>query len=218
MNAQADKVSNFPYDGFPTVPSLKTDMSASIGAFATALAKAQGEMTFAHKDSENPFFKSSYADLASVWDAIRGPLSKHEIAVVQLPGPMTDGVALTTKLIHKSGEWVESYAEMVMAKNDAHAYGSALTYLRRYSLTAMAGITQADDDGNVASESAFSSTAARSKVRNKLLAAAKDGEDDKVAEIRGELTNDQKAELMSVIAKPDQKLIAESLERTKEAA
>ena len=124
--------------------------SEQINEIATALAKAQGSIKGAIKDSANPHFKSKYADLASCWEACREPLSANGLAVVQMPG-QADGVAtITTLLTHASGQWMRSDVSVRPAKPDAQGLGSALTYLRRYSLTAMVGIAPEDDDGNAA--------------------------------------------------------------------
>jgi len=125
-------------------------MSLTIGKLAEALAKAQGIMKNAPKDKENPFFHSKYADLGSVWDVLREPLSKNGLAVVQLgAGEREDVVTLDTFLIHSSGEWMRGRLSMKPVKNDPQGLGSCLTYNRRYSLGAICGVaTESDDDGN----------------------------------------------------------------------
>lgn len=129
--------------------------SESINEIAAALAKAQGEVEGATKDSANPAFKSKYADLASVYHACRTALASNAIAVVQLPGSVTaEGLELTTILTHSSGQWFRTTSVIPMGKRDAHGYGSALTYGRRYCLSAMVGVAQEDDDGNAASQGA----------------------------------------------------------------
>ena len=128
----------------------ENSMSPSIGNLAGAMAKAQGQIRGALKDSENPYFKSSYADLASVWDACRQALSANDLAVFQTTEPDERGIVLVTTLAHKSGEWMRGKLRVVPAKNDAQAIGSVITYMRRYSLAAMVGIAQVDDDGNTA--------------------------------------------------------------------
>lgn len=124
-----------------------------IGNIAKALARAQGQIRGALKDSSNPFFKSTYADLASVWEACRKPLSDNELAVVQ-PIDMIDGsMYLKTILMHSSGETIEG--RMIMQLSDkatAQQVGSLITYYRRYGLAAMVGVAPEDDDGNAASE------------------------------------------------------------------
>lgn len=115
-----------------------------------ALAKAQAEVENASKNSANPHFKSKYADLAEVLNTVRPVLAKHGIAILQ--STEFDGacVRVTTALCHASGGVVTSTAACVPAKTDAQGIGSATTYLRRYSLAAMCGVAQEDDDGNAA--------------------------------------------------------------------
>ena len=124
--------------------------SEQIGDLAGALAKAQGEIKGAAKDSANPHFKSRYADLASVWDACRAALSKHGIAVVQMPSVADGKVAVTTLLTHSSGQWVEETVSVAPMKMDAQGLGSVVTYLRRYALAAAVGVAPDDDDGEAA--------------------------------------------------------------------
>lgn len=121
-------------------------MSEQINEIATALAKAQGEMGGAVKDSANPFFKSKYADLASVWDACREPLSKHGLAVLQ--SPQTDGarVLVETLLTHTSGQWIRDTLAATAKDDSPQAVGSVITYLRRYALQSFAGVAPEDDD------------------------------------------------------------------------
>ena len=127
--------------------------SEQINELAAALARAQGQMASAKKDSDNPFFKSKYADLASVVEAIRGPFAEHGLSYVQLPIP-TEGNVITieTVLMHASGQWISSVVDVPVAKADAQGYGSAITYARRYGLQAMAGVAAEDDDGNAAAK------------------------------------------------------------------
>lgn len=128
--------------------------SENIGDLAAALAKAQGQMTAAAKDSVNPHFKSKYADLAAVWDAIREPLSQNGLAVVQAPR-LTDGNAqvLDSILLHASGQWMASTLEIKCKDALPQTQGSAITYARRYALMALVGIAPDDDDGNAAQAS-----------------------------------------------------------------
>lgn len=127
--------------------------SLSVEKIAPALLKAQKEITFAVKDSTNPHFKSSYADLESVIEAIKKPLNDNGIIFIQSFSPSEAGkLNLTTRLMHESGEWVEDELTMPLQKNDAQGYGSAATYSRRYALAAITGLYQADDDGNEASK------------------------------------------------------------------
>jgi hypothetical protein len=122
--------------------------SDSITKIAAALVKAQSEITFASKDAQNPHFKNRYADLPAVIDAVKPALNKHGIAFVQSPSPSDDGrLHLTTRLIHESGEWLQDTAVCPLSKADPQGFGSAMTYLRRYSLAAITGLYQDDDDG-----------------------------------------------------------------------
>lgn len=121
-------------------------------AIAAALVKAQGEYGPALKSSQNPHYKSKYADLASCVEAVVGALNKHGIAFMQRVLPCASGVTVETLFIHTSGETISSGALHVpVQKNDAQGYGSALTYARRYSLMSACGIAPEDDDGNAAS-------------------------------------------------------------------
>jgi len=125
--------------------------SESIGNLAAALAKAQGAIEGAAKDSKNPHFNSRYADLAAMVEACRKPLAANEISVVQNPSADANLVRMTTMLLHSSGEWIESDPLQVQARDAApQAIGSCLTYLRRYQLAAMVGIAPEDDDAELA--------------------------------------------------------------------
>lgn len=124
--------------------------SDAVNDLFSALAKAQGEIKSALKDSTNPHYKSKYADLASVWDACRGPLSKNGLSVCQYTQNNETGMSLVTQLSHVSGQWVRGEMPLLCARNDMQGLGSAITYARRYSLAAMVGVAQDDDDGNAA--------------------------------------------------------------------
>ena len=127
--------------------------SPTIKELAGALTKAQGQIVGAVKDAANPFFRSAYADMQSVWDAIRKPLTDNGLSIVQ--APLTDGdkVGVETMLLHESGEFLVSTLWMTPVKNDPQAIGSAITYARRYALQAVAGVAsiEEDDDGEGAS-------------------------------------------------------------------
>lgn len=128
------------------------NQSEQINELASALAKAQQEIGPAYKDAVNPFFKSKYADLSSVWSACKQPLTKHGLAVLQTVEYQNDRMVLVTTLAHSSGQWMKSCMPIISAKQDAQGIGSAITYMRRYSLAAMVGVTTEDDDGNSACE------------------------------------------------------------------
>lgn len=124
--------------------------SENINELATALSKAQGEMQAAIKDSVNPFFKSKYADLGSVWEAARPVLSKYGLCVMQTTDMLGDKIVLFTILAHSSGQWIKSSIPLNPSKNDSQGVGAAMTYLRRYSLSALLGVVNEDDDGETA--------------------------------------------------------------------
>ena len=125
--------------------------STTLGELAKALSAMQSELEPARKEAVNPHFRSRYADLAACLEAVRGPLAKHGLAISQHAGLEGDVVTLTTLLLHTSGEFLQSTAGVRLAKHDAPSVGSALTYLRRYALSAVVGLsTEADDDGAAA--------------------------------------------------------------------
>lgn len=154
----------------PTMDPLTT--SARIHEVAAALAKAQSKMEGAKKDSANPFFKSKYADLASVWEACRDAITAEGLCIIQIPngdgepvdllmidedkeGNVTGEhiekgarIRLTTLLVHASGQWIGGTSTMTAANMGPQAAGSCLTYLRRYSLAALVGVAPEDDDAN----------------------------------------------------------------------
>lgn len=118
-----------------------------------ALAKAQLEMEVAKTDSINPYFKSRYADLASVVKASRPFLAKNGLCVIQRTLTQPNGdVFLYTRLCHASGQWIESNMAVKPPKADIQTLGSYLTYLRRYMYAAVTGVVAGDedDDGEVA--------------------------------------------------------------------
>ena len=125
--------------------------SDSFDLIATALAKAQGQMDNADKSKVNPAFKSKYADLASVRDAVIGPLSANGICVLQAAQTSEVGVTVETRLVHSSGQWFACTVGATPTDYKPQSIGSATTYLRRYGLMSMCGIAPEDDDGNAGS-------------------------------------------------------------------
>jgi len=118
-----------------------------------AFVKAQSQFGAALKTSTNPHFKSRYADLAAVVEAVIDALNKNGIAMMQQTFLADSGVTVETVFIHESGEELRSgQLHVPTSKMDAQGYGSALTYARRYSLLAATGIAPEDDDGNAASQ------------------------------------------------------------------
>ena len=129
--------------------------SESVANLTKALVAAQGAFEIAKKGTENPFFKSTYADLPEVWRVAREHLGKNGLAVIQATDECDDGVVIETMLSHVSGEWVASRLKMKPVRNDPQGIGSCITYARRYALCAMVGIVaDVDDDGNAATHAA----------------------------------------------------------------
>lgn len=155
-------------------------MSAACDQIATALSKAQAAMQAAKKDSANPHFGSRYSSLAEVWDAIREPLTRQGLSVVQLPSATGAAVTVETLLMHVSGQWFRSRVTFPLRPEfnktgaelppSAQQIGSAITYGRRYGLTAMVGVSSADedDDGNAASRRTEQPPAADQPPKRKL--------------------------------------------------
>jgi|SRR6185503_5992824 len=144
-------------------------------SLAAALVKAQSEMKGAVKDTVNPFFKSKYADLGSVWEACHKALTDNGFSIVQA-GAFHDGhFFLKTTLLHTSGESLSGEYLIKPTKEDPQAYGSAWTYARRYSLASMVGVISEDDDGAAASEPAPVRQSAPSERPTGKAAAQGDG-------------------------------------------
>lgn len=122
---------------------------------SAAMALAFGEIEGATKSANNPHFKTKYADLTAVIEAIKPALIKHGLFFTQCPVPSEGGVQVETVLHHSSGEHLSLGSLFVPAnKQDAQGYGSALTYARRYALVTAFGVPVEDDDGNAASRQA----------------------------------------------------------------
>jgi hypothetical protein len=125
------------------------EKSESIKNIASALTKFQNEVKAVTKDGKNPFFKSSYATLGNIINTITTPLVKNGLSYSQLPSGEN---GLTTILMHSSGEYIYDTVKMTPKDNTPQGQGSAITYMRRYALSALLGLsTDEDDDGNAAS-------------------------------------------------------------------
>lgn len=124
--------------------------SESIQKLATALAAFQQQMRPVVKDAKNPFFKSKYVSLSAILSAIQEPLASNGLSFCQFP---SGDNGLTTILMHNSGEWLSDTVNTQPVKNDPQAVGSAITYMRRYSLGSILGLNiEEDDDGNAATK------------------------------------------------------------------
>lgn len=141
--------------------------SENINELAAALSKAQAEIEGAREECKNDFFKSKYADLASVWEACRKVLPKNQLSVTQFGESENGQDYLVTMLMHASGQWISGRIALMLEKDDREdkdekssrkkagpnmqKLGSAITYARRYGLAAIVGVSPEDDDGNLAS-------------------------------------------------------------------
>lgn len=129
---------------------MNTHHSENIAELSKALSKASAEIKHALKSSENPFFKSNYADLKSITEACRPALAKNGLAVTQVIDNEGGMLTLITILMHESGQWIKSFYPITYEKTNPQAIGSGVTYARRYSLAAIAGVVTEDDDGEAA--------------------------------------------------------------------
>ena len=145
-------------------------MSEEIGKVSAALVGAQAEVDNAVKNKKNPHFQNDYADLESVLFTVKPILAKHGLSVVQFPG-YEDGICtLSTLVLHKSGEWLQSEAGAPLDRPTAWSVGSCVTYLRRYSLVSITQIAQEDDDGSAASEPSSPKPTKATKTTKKVAA------------------------------------------------
>ena len=133
-----------------TLEQYNVTMGGDVGALFAALAKAQGQMGGAKKSADNSHFRSKFADLASVLEAILPPLNGNGLALVQMPGFAEGKVTLTTLITHSGGGWMSSMASCKADKDNVQGVGSAITYLRRYCAQAALALPAVDDDGEAA--------------------------------------------------------------------
>jgi len=125
------------------------EKSESIKEIAKALSEFQISVGKVTKDATNPFFRSKYASLENVIDTALVPLNANKLSFAQFP----DGDGLYTLVMHESGEWIGAHASLELKGHTPQDQGSAITYMRRYALSAALGLaTEDDDDGNAASK------------------------------------------------------------------
>jgi hypothetical protein len=124
--------------------------SPELNELAAALCLAQAEIAGAHKNAANPFFKSKYSDLASCWSAVREPLTKHDLSVVQSPSADGAKVSVETMVLHASGQWVSGTMTATAKDDSPQAIISIVTYLRRAGLSSFCSIAPVDDDAESA--------------------------------------------------------------------
>lgn len=174
-------------------------MSTKQPSAVEALLEVQKGIETVKKNARNDHFKNGYADLTAIMEAIKGPLNDAGFVIVQKPEPSEsiDTIKLTTELIHTSGDRFSCTATAPLEKRGPQAYGSALTYLRRYSLVSLLGIATEDDDGNGASKNGNGHHQPASEPRKTTPAPAQEakptepkgekpwGKDDRISEKQG---------------------------------
>jgi hypothetical protein len=134
---------------------MNAETKVKVASLSAAMAKAFAEIEAATKSANNPHFKSKYADLGAVIEAVKPPLIKHGLFFTQRSHPAENGVSVETVLHHEGGEELSLGTLFVPAnKQDAQGFGSALTYARRYGLMTAFGVPCEDDDGNAAARTA----------------------------------------------------------------
>lgn len=128
--------------------------SDTIGEVCKALAKAQAAMPNVVKNAQvsTGAYKFRYATLDAILDAVREPLAANGLAVVHAISHANGNLVLTARLLHESGEWLGSSVPLAAEKGGIQGLGSAITYLRRYTLAALLGIAADDDDDGVAAD------------------------------------------------------------------
>lgn len=165
---------------------------------ATALSKAQAEIKHAEKSAENPAFKRDgkvlrYATLADVWDACREPLTKHGLSVVQIPKRTDHGVAVITTLLHTSGQMITGELEMPIGNATAQSIGSAITYARRYALSALVGIAPDEDDDGAQASTGWQGNRGHDQRRERPRDQPRERPEPTKADAPIESTNDEMA-------------------------
>lgn len=146
------------------------NQTEDIKELVAALAKAQGKMEPAKFNRINPHFKNRYADFTSCMDACREPLSSNGLSIMQYCETINEKLVLVTLLAHTSGQWIKSHFPLNPMKMDSQGIGSAMTYAKRYSLSAMLGIVSDDEDDDAEAAHGrgnFSDNSRRSSIASK---------------------------------------------------
>jgi hypothetical protein len=178
--------------------------STELADLAAALIEVQKEVPKIPKTSDNPFFKSKYADLADVKTLADPIITKHGLAVTQWPSSNDKGDTLVTMLLHRSGQFIKSEMQLHLTKSDAQGQGSALTYARRYAYMASLGlVADADDDGNRASQTQSSDAGSRPKPKTTKKANPE----------TGELEHNMTKAMLDKIAGPDRQKFMDEAEK-----
>lgn len=167
---------------------------SDVTELAKALNAFQAELVTVGKSASNPFFKSKYAPLDEIMKRAQPVLTKHGLSIMQLPSSLEGQPALTTIVLHTSGELLQATTPLLLAKDDPQGLGSAITYMRRYAYTAALGIViDEDDDGNRASapRPAVSAPApSRSSTKDELATPTQKARIKALLYGRGVVTND----------------------------
>ncbi len=122
------------------------EQSMNISELAKALNKMQGELKTVCRDKINPYFNSKYADLSAIWDACRKPLADNGLSLIQTTDRVGEDIVLETLLLHETGEWIKGKLPINAVRDEPQAIGSAISYARRYAMSAMLGIVSDEDD------------------------------------------------------------------------
>ncbi len=142
--------------------------SETICEISKAISIAQGEMKPASKSTVNPFFKSKYSTLAQIWEVIREPIAKNGLSVFQDVTSRDGMISITTRVSHSSGQWIEfGPLDIPLLKKDAQAVGSAISYGKRYALSAALGVVSEEEDDDA--ESAMNGCKAALHVERKPI-------------------------------------------------
>lgn len=189
--------------------------SESIKEIASALNKAQGEMVGAKKESANPFYKSTYSSLTDVMGAVSKPFYDNGLSFVQGAEFNEGMICIVTRIMHNTGEWIESSTMLPPVKNDPQAYGSAITYGKRYGLQSLAGVPSIDDDGQFASASTQQHNA---EIQEKTLAEIielLDNNDPAFTQIYHEMDRDEQAVYYKMLNSAQKKVAREILDQVR---
>lgn len=144
IHALSQKIDSFSCS-YPSTEGISY-CSEQINELATALAKAQAKMPIAGRYSDNPYFKSKYADLAEVVRVSRGPLTENGLTVIQIPIENDKGLILVSRLQHSSGQYISSSVRLKPIKTDIQALASYLSYWKRYAYSCLVGVVSSDED------------------------------------------------------------------------
>ncbi len=190
--------------------------SDSIAELSLALSKLQGEVHDAFKSTKG--YNYSYADLSAVLDIVRPLLAKYELAVIQQPSNTDDRVTVETMLCHSSGEWVSESISMPVqigkGMSQAQAIGSVITYCRRYSLVAVTGVAQTDNDASIQEPKAeLKETKIKPTLVNSFIQLANSGDPSAMQEAWHELSRPEQEVLWKKLSSKEQAAVKDLLNK-----